>query len=69
MVKLHPSKSSYYYGLVQEFIKYLIWKVSLRVFQGPQIIGINLQEKDTRKTFLFNLVQQIFLRISLGTEV
>ena len=35
MVKLHPSKSSYYYGLVQEFIKYLIWKASLRVFHSP----------------------------------
>lgn len=51
MVKLHPSKSSLYYGLVQELIEYLIWRASLSVFQSPQITGIKLQEKGTRKTF------------------
>ena len=35
MVKLHPSKSSLYYGLVQELIEYLIWRASLSVFQSP----------------------------------
>ena len=37
--------------------------------RAPQITGIKLQEKGTTKTFLFNLVQQIFLRTSLGLEV
>ena len=36
---------------------------------APQITGIKVQGKDTRKTFLFNLVQQIFLRTSSGLEV
>ena len=35
MVKLHPSKSSYCYGLVQELIEYLIWRASLSVFYSP----------------------------------
>ena len=35
MEKLHPSESSYCYGLVQEIIEYLIWRASLSVFHSP----------------------------------